>query len=144
MRFMLDKDIDQVIMIEKSLKGRQWSRKAFLDSLESENARLYVSGDSGRISGYCICYHSLEESEIVNIAVDEALRRNGTGSALLTHVISSEREAGCEKMFLEVRVSNEAAIKMYEKAGFAICGTRKDFYEEPAEDGYIMALSLAN
>jgi ribosomal-protein-alanine acetyltransferase len=74
------------------------------------------------------------ESEILNIAVDPAERRTGIARRLLTDALARVKGA----WFLEVRASNEAAIKLYESAGFTRAGDRKGYYNEPAEDGIVM------
>ena len=74
------------------------------------------------------------EHEILNLAVDPAERRTGIARRLLSDAM--ERAKGA--WFLEVRASNEAAIQLYESAGFQRAGVRKQYYYEPAEDGIVM------
>jgi ribosomal-protein-alanine acetyltransferase len=74
------------------------------------------------------------ESEILNLAVDPAERRTGIARRLLMDVLARGKGA----WFLEVRASNVAAIRLYESTGFTRAGERKNYYDEPAEDGIVM------
>jgi ribosomal-protein-alanine acetyltransferase len=74
------------------------------------------------------------ESEILNIAVDPAERRAGIARRLLTDALARVKGT----WFLEVRASNAAAIRLYESMGFIRAGDRKNYYDEPAEDGIVM------
>ena len=121
-REMKTEDIPGVLEIEKTLPGRQWSSRAFEESLQQNYTFFYVTEAADHsIAGYCCMERLYEEAELVNIA---------------------EREAGTQSIVLEVRKSNLPAIRMYEKAGFAEIGVRKGFYEFPTEDAVIMQLLL--
>ena len=124
-RQMEEKDIPQVYAIEKETFSMPWSKKAFAE-LE------------GEIAGYCGCYQSLEEAEITNVAVKRQLRGHGIGRRLLEELMRIGKERGAFAYTLEVRVSNQAAIHLYEKLGFISFGIRKNFYEKPKEDAMIM------
>ena len=140
-REMKTEDIPGVLQIEMTLQGRQWSSKAFEESLQQNYTYFYVTEASDRsIAGYCCIERLYEEAEIVNVAVHPNLRQQGIGESMLREVIEKEREAGTERIVLEVRKSNFAAIRMYEKAGFVQLGIRRSFYEFPTEDAVIMQL----
>ena len=142
-REMKTEDIPGVLEIEKTLPGRQWSSRAFEESLQQNYTFFYVTEAADHsIAGYCCMERLYEEAELVNIAVHPQLRRTGIGERLLGEVIEKEREAGTQSIVLEVRKSNLPAIRMYEKAGFAEIGVRKGFYEFPTEDAVIMQLLL--
>ena len=80
----------------------------------------------------------LNEGSITNIAVRPDMRRQGLGRAVIEALIEQAREVGVTDVYLEVRISNQAAISLYRSLGFTIVGTRKDFYKLPVEDAYIM------
>jgi len=74
--------------------------------------------------------------------VYKSARRCGVASRLLERLIEAVKSENASFLFLEVRKSNEAAIKLYEKFGFLVCGERKNFYTAPLEDAYIMKLTF--
>ena len=143
-RAMEVRDIPGALEIEKTLPGRQWTYRAFAESLQQAYTWFTVAEtEDGRIAGYCCCERLYEEAEIVNVAVDPRLRRRGIGRELLRHLIEREKEAGTQSIVLEVRAGNEPAICLYEEAGFVRLGVRKNFYEFPVEDAVVMRLALA-
>ena len=95
--------------------------------------------EAGSILGYCGMYMALDEGEITNVAISEACRNRGYGEQLVTELMQQGRKHGIRRYVLEVRVSNEPAIRLYQKLGFSVLGTRKNFYEKPSEDAYIMS-----
>ena len=141
-REMTTSDIPGVLEIEKTLQGRQWTGKAFAESLQQEYTFFYVAEEEGAIAGYCCIERLYEEAEIVNVAVDPQLRRRGIGDELLGWALEEEAAAGTIRVVLEVRRSNQAAIRLYEKAGFTEIGIRKNFYEFPTEDALVMQLEM--
>ena len=74
----------------------------------------------------------------MNVAVSDALRRQGIAGKLLTEAMRRGREQGISDYTLEVRKSNKAAVSLYEGLGFRTEGVRKDYYEQPREDALIM------
>jgi ribosomal-protein-alanine N-acetyltransferase len=91
------------------------------------------------IVGYCLMWTSLDEGNITNVAVDERYRNKGDGRALMKTLETYGLERGIRNFYLEVRKSNESAVRMYQNAGYKPVGIRKNFYEKPAEDAIIMA-----
>lgn len=81
---------------------------------------------------------AVDEGEIINIAVKPEFQKQGIADRLMRAMLSEGRKRAVYRMFLEVRVSNEAAIRLYEKNGFTRQGIRKDFYKEIHEDAYVM------
>ena len=79
-----------------------------------------------------------DEAEIVNVAVRDDCRKQGIADKLLMELTAYGNEHGVSRFYLEVRVSNEAAIHLYEKHGFIRQGVRKDFYKYIHEDAYVM------
>lgn len=138
-RKMCKEDISCVQEIERSLFSRPWSQQAFLQAMEQDTLYLVALEDS-RVAGYCGMYCSFEEGEITNVAVATAKQNLGIGRTMMEELLRQARERGITHLFLEVRVSNEKAIRLYRSLGFENCGIRKDFYEMPREDGMIMVL----
>ena len=90
------------------------------------------------VIGYIGMWHVLDESHIMNIAVDREYRHLGIGSLLLASLIDYSRNAGIKRMTLEVREHNDNALKLYEKYGFERNGKRKEYYRDTKEDAIIM------
>jgi ribosomal-protein-alanine N-acetyltransferase len=96
-------------------------------------------------AGFVLCRAMAGEAEILTIAVDPAVRRQGLGQALMTAAIAGARALGGESLFLEVAVDNAAAIGLYEGLGFLRAGVRRGYYRRkggPAADALVMRLSL--
>ncbi len=134
-------DTEAVSRLEQQIFTQPWSRQGFLYALEGENLFFVVQKDAALVA-YCGMYCAADEGEIVNVAVKEDCRQEGIGRAMLTELLSAAKAAGLGTVVLEVRVSNQAAIHLYETLGFTVCGRRKGFYEQPREDGYVMQLQL--
>ena len=99
-----------------------------------------VTDDKGakKVSGIAGMRIVCGEGDIDNVAVLPEYRNHGIASSLVEELLKAGKEAGVEEFTLEVRVSNEAAIRVYEKAGFVSEGIRPGFYEDPKEDANIM------
>lgn len=122
-RFMTTEDLDQVMEIEKKSFPLPWSRSSFERELHDNNYACYLvshTGENGQVTGYGGCWVIFDEAHITTLAVHPAHRREGTGSALLASLMKLAYDRGARQVFLEVRDSNEAARKLYEKFGFMI------------------------
>lgn len=100
---------------------------------------------NGELAAY-IClgvYQAAREVEIYNIAVRASFRRQGLGKLLLSHALKAACRHGIERALLEVRPSNAAALALYASSGFAVCGSRKNYYKDSGEDALILACELA-
>ena len=109
---------------------------------KDEELRSLVAEESGVIQGYIGMYLAADEGEITNVAVNPACRRRGIGEGLLTEMKKRAADHKIARIVLEVRVSNEGAIRLYEKQGFSSVGIRRGFYEFPREDARIMVCAL--
>ncbi len=138
-RPMEEKDLEKVIVIEEALFSDAWSLDGFKETLRQPEADFLVAEDDrSGIVGYCGCYRAVDEAEIVNVAVRSDYQNRGAGKRLVEQLIAKESAAGVRYFVLEVRMSNEAAKHVYEKAGFRPVGIRRRFYDHPAEDALIM------
>lgn len=131
-------DLEQVTEIEREIFSLPWSRHGFEVSVNSRNTVYLTARISGRIVGYCGMLCCMDEAEITNVAVRELFRRQGVARAMLTELLKRGETRGIRGFTLEARVSNRAAISLYEKLGFVSAGVRKNFYEKPREDAVIM------
>ena len=140
-RPMEDRDISTVEQIEKSIFSLPWSAKSFADAANTPENVYLVCECTGEIAGYCGMWTVLGEGNITNIAVSPSYRRSGVAEALLKELERRARLKDVTIFFLEVRQSNEAAKRLYEKLGYSPIGVRKRFYEKPVEDAIVMSKS---
>ncbi len=136
-REMTEKDIKEIAELEKECFSEPWSENSLKEELTNETARFYVLRDGETLLGYIGSNNICNEVYITNVAVDSNCRGKGYGKTLVNHLI---KQCELERAFfitLEVRKSNENAIKLYEKCGFKLIGERKNFYSKPTEDALI-------
>jgi [ribosomal protein S18]-alanine N-acetyltransferase len=134
-------DLPQVIAIERRAFPTPWSLAMFVLELSKSSSVCLaaVGGDDsrgGKLAGYLICSRYADVWHLMNIAVDPPLRRRGIATALLEGLL--ERAGPAEPYTLEVRPSNESAIRLYERFGFSRAGTRPRYYQDTGEDAVIM------
>lgn len=116
-------------------------RQAALGKAEYSAAHIPEPDADGvpqTLLGYAGAQIVFDEMNITNVAVAKSARRQGVGVRLLEALETYARQNGISGVTLEVRVGNAAAVALYEKAGFACEGRRKNFYSNPTEDCYIM------
>ena len=131
-------DCKVVSELEKQIFSQPWSEQGFLDAIARTENIFLVAEENDSICGYIGMYQALDEGEITNVAVSPEKRGQGIGSLLIEKALCIAKEQGIVQVILEVRVSNQPAIHLYEKTGFECCGVRKGFYDFPKEDAYIM------
>lgn len=142
-RKMEIKDADSVYRIENQAFFEPWSKKSLIKDLESNSfLSHYVYEYEGRIVGFYIASHVLDEVEIFTIAVDSAYRNMGIGKAMLDHLIDISKKRNDKEIYLEVSTRNIAAINLYRKFDFKIIGIRKNYYQKLGEDAYNMVKEL--
>ena len=141
-REMTFEDIAKTAEIETQCFSIPWSEKSFQESLSREDTLFLVCVEESLVTGYIGMYISYDEGSITNVAVSPNCRKKGYGEALVSTAKEKAKEKQVEKIFLEVRVSNQPAISLYEKMGFENLGVRKNFYDDPKEDAYIMSCDL--
>lgn len=137
-RRLREEDVAAVSRLEKETFSMPWPAESFLHMLEKEDTVYFVAEEDGQILGGCGLLLIAGEGNITNVAVVPGARRRGVATGLLTYLLSEGDRAGLTAYTLEVRVSNEAAIGLYEKLGFVSEGIRPNFYEKPREDAMIM------
>jgi len=137
-RPMTEEDLLQVETIEQESFSLPWSFDAFKSTLDREDTLYLVAAEEDMIIGYCGMYISFDEGEVPNVAVKRSYRGRGVGEVMMSELLVRAEARGVSSVFLEVRKSNEAARRLYEKLGFESAGIRKNFYEFPKEDAVIM------
>ncbi len=133
-------DVDSVVLIEEKAYGQHhWSKDSFMSELSNELAKYFSAfNESGELIGYAGCWQILEEAHITTIAVLPQYRRKSLGEALFVTLLEQCYRDMIKYITLEVRVSNTAAISLYEKYGFKSLGVRKGYYQDNNEDALIM------
>jgi [ribosomal protein S18]-alanine N-acetyltransferase len=138
---MRRRHLRRVLAIEARVYPRPWSASLFLSELSQRNSRSYlVARHQGIVVGYAGMMFTGSEAHVTNIAVDPELQGRKVGTRLLLTLITEAIARGLRQISLEVRVSNLAAQRMYEKFGFSVTGVRRGYYIETNEDAYVMVV----
>ena len=136
---MREGDIDAILDVEAVSFPTPWTRVQFEEEISFDHSDPVVALDeeSGRILGYAVTWHVLDESHLLNIAVAPAARGKGVGRALLRDCIRRSRRSGSRLVHLEVRAGNEPAIALYRDEGFRFMGIRTGYYSDTGEDALL-------
>lgn len=132
--------IKELVLLERGCFSQPWSEDGFIEELSNPLAvfKVAIEIQSKKVIGYIGMHHILDEGYITNIAVMENFRRKGVAKGLMRSLFEYGKENDMSFITLEVRVSNQNAAEFYEHFGFKTVGTRKNFYNSPTEDAYIM------
>ena len=145
-RPMLLEDIDPVMAIARSLPtAPHWGRSAYEDALREGAAvrRIALAAEhTGETIGFVVARILDPVAEIESIGIAEKAQGYGFGSLLLRAMMEELRNAGIKEIELEVRASNEGAIRLYQRAGFSEIGRRREYYQGPVEDALLLRLGL--
>lgn len=139
---MQERDIGQVVRLEEAIFSSPWSEKSFRDTFSREDTIYLVAEEKGRILGYLGIWISFDTADLCNMAVMYECRRKHLGQQLLQKGLRLAASGGVERMLLEVREANEAAIRLYSSNGFIEIGRRKEYYSNPTEDALLMQCLL--
>ena len=133
-------DLDRVSALENECFSQPWPMSAFREIVNKKDADYYLAEDIDNdcIAAGCVIFHILDEGDITNVAVSPPYRGQGIATELLRYALEQGEAEGIEDFTLEVRASNAAAIRVYEKNGFISEGIRPGFYTAPKEDAVIM------
>ena len=140
-------DIEAVLPMEQGLFGEEaWSRQMLEGELaEQPRSRYYVvADDDGVITGYGGLLLSGDQADVLTLAVAADHWGQGTGSALLEALLAEADRRGCTQVFLEVRIDNMRAQRLYRRYGFAEIGIRKGYYQPSGTDALVMRLDLTD
>lgn len=132
-------DVDRIAQLEIECFTTPWTRESVYEDVVKNPRALYVVAEiDGLVIGYAGVWSIVDEGHITNVAVDPKFRKLHVGSAIIAVLLEVTEKAGVEHHTLEVRRSNEAAINLYKKFGFEVCGERKGYYQDEGEDALIM------
>ena len=147
--------ISEIARIESECFADAWSSESLEESFKHEHNHLIAVFDDGStvedfvfqgretLAGYLIYSEAAGEAELLRIAVDPKMRRRGFGGKMMEQFISDLEFMDAEKVTLEVREGNTAAISLYIVYGFEQIATRKNYYIDPDEDAVIMQRPIA-
>jgi len=131
LRPMTRDDVAEVMRIERSIYPYPWTAGNFIDSLNFCHL-CKVAENDGAMIGYAVLMPALEEAHLLTIGIAAEHQRKGWGNALLEKMMAVARAAGMQRVILEVRPSNTAALALYRKGGFREIGLRRGYY--PADN----------
>lgn len=142
-RPMLLKDLESVMTLETLCFSVPWSKEAFHKEItENKLAHYLVIEEADEIIAYGGVWYIYDEGHITNIAVHPNHRKKGFGKDLVQAMMDQAKTDEIHHMTLEVRVSNQPAITLYEKIGFESAGIRPKYYTDNQEDALIMWRTL--
>lgn len=135
-----DADLDGVLAVESESFTNPWTREMYTWELQNRAiCHIFVARTPEcAVAGFCAFWLVLDEIHINNVAVRPQFRRLGIGTALLQRVLAEARQLGARRATLEVRTSNEDARRLYERSGFYVAATRRNYYTNPVEDALIL------
>ena len=136
-------DLPQVAALERASYAFPWNDQIFSDCLRVGYHCVVVDAPVG-IAGYGVLSMGAGEAHVLNLCIEQALRRHGIGRELLLALLRHARDRGIRDAFLEVRRSNRAAIALYHEIGFECVGQRRGYYQahEGREDALVYRLEL--
>lgn len=146
LRRMAAPDLPRVMEIERAAFKHPWSAELFGRELEHDWSTILLAEEPSpagpRTLGFIIFWLVHDEIHILNVATDPAVRRRGVAWTLIAECIGQGRAKGARLATLEVRRSNVAAIRLYEKFGFRSVGVRPNYYSDEGEDAIVMLLDV--
>ena len=133
----------RVLEIERELFRAPWSLAMFRQEVEEKwLSRSFVAISEGEVVAYVIAWFLRGEVHILNLGVTPSHQRRGIARRLLRHILDFAEETNSALITLEVRVSNEAAKRLYASMGFASVGIRRRYYRDNDEDALVMTRRL--
>jgi ribosomal-protein-alanine N-acetyltransferase len=139
-----ERDLDGVLEVEGESFTNPWTRDMYAWELQNRSVcHIYiVRTPECLVAGFCAFWLVFDEIHINNVALRPAYRNRGIGTALMRRVMEEARLLGASRATLEVRASNAGARRLYERLGFFVAGTRRNYYSNPVEDALILWAEL--
>lgn len=133
-------DIAELVALDQDCFGSDaWTADSWTHEIGRGNVTVLAAGST--IAAVAVTMPIGPDRELLKIAVAPVYRRQGYGEQLLRHLIASAREAGCDRMLLEVEHDNTAALELYVAGGFAVVGRRENYYG-PGRHALLLDLEL--
>ena len=136
--------VSQVAALEKLCFADPWSEMSIASELQNLWSYWLVAVSDDRVVGYIGSQSSIDEAEVMNVAVHPEHRRQGIAEDLICTLVEELKKRGIHALLLEVRATNAPAIALYEKLGFQQVGLRKNYYRNPKEDALILRKEWEN
>ncbi len=141
-------DIPSILAIQgKCPQSSQWLPADYIWLAESPSGMMLVAEldtmTPPKVVGFVAFRRAIDEADLMNLAVDPEHHHQGAGKALLEEARQRLIKAGAKRVFLEVRLSNKSALALYYSVGFGIRALRKNYYQDPPEDAYVLCLELS-
>ncbi len=140
LRPAVERDLLEIVRIERSCFADPWSEESFRRLLAVEPAIFQVAAfpPDFKVAGYAIAFAVGEDGEVLNVAVEPDFRGKGLAGQMVDALLIELSARGVRTAFLEVRESNAAARALYGSRGFTEIGRRKAYYRRPVEDALVM------
>lgn len=135
-------DLPEVERIERQAMPAPWSEEQLRAEIGVTGGLALVATEGEALCGYAFFRTCLPECELLHLVVAPKWRHRGMAAALLAQALADFAGQGYTACFLEVRASNAAARRLYEKVGFLQTGTRKRYYNQPVEDALLLSRQL--
>lgn len=136
-------ELEMIASLEEKVFSDPWNLSVLSSSFENDSyIFLTAMNEKNQLAGYVIGLSSWGEAELLRIAVEPAARRCGVGRKLMSCFIDVINERKDDKIFLEVRESNDSAIALYSAFGFKKYAVRNGYYKKPTENAVMMSLEL--
>ena len=132
----------EIARLEEKYFSDAWSEEMLADTFEYDYNHLLVEKRDGKVAGYLIYSEVQGEAELLRIAVDKSMRRQGIARSLMTDMLEELTDFEAERVSLEVRAHNIAAVKLYKAFGFKDIFVRENYYHNPEDDALIFQLEL--
>jgi len=146
LRPMAGGDVPSVAKLEVALFGEEaWSPDMLASELAGEPGKYYlVAEDGGVIAGYAgLLAPGVGQADVLTVGVAQDRWGEGIGAALLENLLAEAARRGCTEVFLEVRVDNDRAQRLYRRHGFAGVGLRRGYYQPSGADALVMRREIA-
>jgi ribosomal-protein-alanine N-acetyltransferase len=142
-RPMIAEDLDEIVEIEKASMPSPWSKELFEEELKRERARYFVTELENQVVGYMGYWEAPQEAHIINLAIGPRFRQKGLGLQMMEYCLRFAYNKGARLATLEVRESNDPALKLYEKMNFRTVAIRKKYYSDNQENAIVMIRELS-
>ena len=135
---MTEELVPQVAQLEAVCFHDPWSENSIRSELNNPLSLWLTAVQDGKVVGYVGSQTVLDEADVMNVAVSPEHRRSGIAAELMLELERTLAKLGVHSLTLEVRVSNEPAIRLYEMLGYVQVGLRPNYYLRPKEDAKIL------
>jgi ribosomal-protein-alanine N-acetyltransferase len=141
---MTEADLDEVAAAEQEIYPFPWTRGNFLDALHAGYTAWVLRDGANRVAAYGVMMMALDEAHLLNLSVARHAQRSGLGWQTLDWMADVARDHGGRTMLLEVRPTNDTALRLYQRYGFERIGVRRGYYpaRDGREDAIVMRIAL--